>query len=206
MDFSTFFLFSATVIPLVCTPGPDILFIASQAVSTGTTAGLRATIGVVLGYCVHSLLVALGLAAVVAASPALFEAIRWVGITYLVYLACRLLRAALRPGDIRVPRGRVKGQLSKGFLTSLLNPKGMMVYLAILPQFMDRQLGDTTLQAVMLSAIFMFWCAVVYSAICIVLGRFRGGAGLSDARRRLVDSAAGGMILMAAGFMALFHR
>ncbi|WYX35626.1 hypothetical protein WJ966_00410 [Achromobacter xylosoxidans] len=82
----------------------------------------------------------------------------------------------------------------------------MMVYLAILPQFMDRQLGDTTLQAVMLSAIFMFWCAVVYSAICIVLGRFRGGAGLSDARRRLVDSAAGGMILMAAGFMALFHR
>ncbi|MFP3758637.1 LysE family transporter, partial [Cupriavidus sp. SIMBA_020] len=85
----------ATVIPLVCTPGPDILFIASQAVSGGTAAGFRATAGVVLGYCVHSLLVALGLAAVVAASPTLFEAIRWIGITYLVYLACRLVRAAL---------------------------------------------------------------------------------------------------------------
>lgn len=205
MDFSTLFLFSATVIPLVCTPGPDILFIASQAVSSGTAAGFRATAGVVLGYCVHSLLVALGLAAVVAASPALFEAIRWVGITYLVYLAYRLVRAALRPGGVQVTGTRVKDQLRKGFLTSLLNPKGMMVYLAILPQFMDPRLGDTTLQAVMLSAAFMFWCVVVYSGICVALGRF-GGAGLSDARRRLVDSAAGGMILMAAGFMALFHR
>ena len=205
MDFSTLFLFSATVIPLVCTPGPDILFIASQAVSSGTAAGFRATAGVVLGYCVHSLLVALGLAAVVAASPALFEAIRWIGITYLVYLAYRLVRAALRPGGVQVPGTRVKDQLRKGFLTSLLNPKGMMVYLAILPQFMDPRLGDTTLQAVMLSAAFMFWCAVVYSGICVALGRF-GGRGLSDARRRLVDSAAGGMILMAAGFMALFHR
>ena len=87
MNISTLLLFSATVIPLVCTPGPDILFVASQAVSTGTAAGFRATAGIILGYCVHSLLVALGLAAVVAASPLLFEIIRWTGISYLVFLA-----------------------------------------------------------------------------------------------------------------------
>ncbi|MDH0683066.1 LysE family translocator [Achromobacter animicus] len=205
MDFSTFLLFSATVIPLVCTPGPDILFIASQAVSAGTAAGFRATLGIILGYCVHSLLVALGLAAIVATSPMLFEAIRWVGITYLVYLAFKLVRAAMRPGGLSAPQGHVRDQLSKGFVTSLLNPKGMMVYLAILPQFMDRHQANATLQAVMLSLVFMFWCAVLYSGICIGLGRV-GGTNLSEARRRLIDGAAGGMILMAAAFMALAHR
>ncbi|HTK00287.1 MAG TPA: LysE family translocator [Bordetella sp.] len=202
MDFSTFLLFSASVIPLVCSPGPDILFVASQAISAGTAAGFRAIVGILLGYCVHSLLVAVGLAAVVAASPMLFGVIRWVGIAYLVYLAYKLVRAALRPGGFATPEEHVRNQLYKGFLTSLLNPKGMMVYLAILPQFMDRQAGNTTLQAVILSAAFIFWCAVVYSGICVAMGR-AGGASLSDARRRLMDGAAGGMILVAAGFMAL---
>ncbi|MCS0631761.1 LysE family translocator [Telluria mixta] len=204
MNTHTLLLFSATVLPLVCTPGPDILFIASQAMSGGTPAGLRATTGVLLGYCVHSFLVALGLAAVVAASPVLFEAIRWVGITYLIYLASKLIRAALRSGELVVPQGQVTNQLGKGFLTSLLNPKGMMVYVAILPQFMDRH-GNTTLQAVVLSAAFMFWCAVVYASLCLALGRV-GRRRLSDTRRRVIDGSAGGMVLVAAGFMALVRQ
>lgn len=199
------FLFSVTVLPLVCTPGPDILFIASQALSAGKAAGFRATAGVVLGYCVHSLLVALGLAAVVAASPVLFEAIRWVGITYLVYLAYKLIKAAFSAGRLAVPREQVKDQLYKGFWTSLLNPKGMMVYIAILPQFMDSQAGSATLQAIVLSVIFIFWCVIVYSAITLTLSRV-GRGSLSDMRRRQIDGAAGGMILMAAGFMAMARR
>ena len=85
METHALIIFSATVVPLVCTPGPDILFIASQAVSGGARAGLRAIAGICLGYLVHFILVALGLAAVVAASPVLFEVIRWIGIIYLVY-------------------------------------------------------------------------------------------------------------------------
>jgi len=205
MNTHTLLLFSATVLPLVCTPGPDILFIASQAMSGGTPAGLRATTGVLLGYCVHSFLVALGLAAVVAASPVLFEVIRWVGITYLVYLASKLIRAALRSGELVVSQGQVTNQLYKGFLTSLLNPKGMMVYVAILPQFMDSHGGNATLQAVLLSAAFMFWCAVVYAAVSLTLGRV-GRRRLSDRRRRMIDGSAGGMVLVAAGFMALVRQ
>jgi threonine/homoserine/homoserine lactone efflux protein len=205
MNTHTLLLFSATVLPLVCTPGPDILFIASQAMSGGTPAGLRATTGVLLGYCVHSFLVALGLAAVVAASPVLFEVIRWAGITYLVYLASTMIRAALRSGELVVPKGRVTNQLAKGFLTSLLNPKGMMVYVAILPQFMDRHGGNTTLQAVVLSAAFMFWCAVVYASLSLALGR-AGQRRLNDTRRRVIDGSAGGMVLVAAGFMALVRQ
>lgn len=204
MDTRTLLLFSATVLPLVCTPGPDILFVASQAISGGGRSGLRATAGVVLGYCVHSAMVALGLAAVIAASPTLFDMIRWTGIAYLGYLAWKLFRAALKPGDLAVSASPARAQFSRGFLTSLLNPKGMMMYVAILPQFMDHRSGDVALQSIALSATFMFWCAVVYSAISVGLGRI-GAGGLTDRRRRTVDGLAGGMILMAAGLMALVH-
>jgi threonine/homoserine/homoserine lactone efflux protein len=205
MNTHLLFLFSATVLPLICTPGPDMLFIASQAISGGRAAGLRATAGVVSGYGIHSILVALGLAAVVAASPFLFEVIRWVGIAYLLFLAYKMLRSALRPGAITIPKVQVDNQLSKGLLTALLNPKGMMIYVAILPQFMDHN-GNATVQAVLLSLAFMFWCAVVYTILSLALARVGGGGGLSDRKRRIVDGGAGGMILFAAGFMALAKR
>ncbi|CZT37900.1 LysE family translocator [Rhizobium sp. 9140] len=182
-----------------------MLFIASQAVSGGSRAGLRSTLGVVLGYGVHSLLVALGLAAVVAASPVLFEAIRWIGIAYLLFLAYKLIRSAMQSQDIAVSGRKVENQLSKGFLTALLNPKGMMIYVAILPQFMDHQAGNVTLQAISLSLAFMFWCAVVYSILSLTLSRL-GGGHLNDKKRRLIDGTAGGMILLAAGFMASAQR
>lgn len=204
MHIQTLLLFSATVLPLICTPGPDMLFIASQAIS-GSRAGIRATAGVVLGYCVHSLLVSVGLAAVVAASPLLFEIIRWVGITYLAYLAYKLFRSAIAPGPLATTAPQPRRQLVKGFLTALLNPKGMLIYVAILPQFMTPD-GNATVQAVVLSATFMTWCAIVYTGLSLVIGRFGGTKALSDLRRRIVDGVAGTMILLAAGVMAGSHR
>ncbi len=167
-------------------------------------AGLRATGGIVLGYSVHSLAVAFGLAAVVAASPLVFETIRWAGIVYLTYIAAKLLRSAAKAGSLSVAPGRAQGQFLKGFLTSLLNPKGMMVYVAILPQFMDPHAGNSALQAVILSLAFMFCCVLVYGGLALATARV-GGGRLSDARRRVVDGTAAGMILVAAGFVALAH-
>ncbi len=204
MNTHALLLFSTTVLPLICTPGPDMLFIASQAVSSGSKAGLRATLGVVMGYVVHSSLVAFGLAAAVEASPVLFESIKWVGIVYLLFLAQKLMRSAMRPHAIAVSRQKIEDPLSKGFLTSLLNPKGMMIYVAILPQFMDHQ-GDATLQALLLSVTFMFWSGVVYSILSVALPGL-GGGHLSERRRRIIDGTAGCFILLAAGFMAAVQR
>lgn len=201
MDAQSLILFSVAVVPLVCTPGPDILFIASQAISGGMQAGLRATLGICLGYLVHSVLVALGLAAVVASSPLLFEIIRWIGIAYLVWLAAKLIRSALAAGSIRVAGQNADDQLKKGFLTSLLNPKGMMVYIAILPQFMDKH-GSIALQAAVLSAVFIVWCAFIYTGLCVALSALGAKGTVSERRRKIVDGGAGGLILLAAGMMA----
>jgi threonine/homoserine/homoserine lactone efflux protein len=76
----------------------------------------------------------------------------------------------------------------------------MMVYVAILPQFMDKQ-DSIALQAAVLSAVFIGWCALAYTAVCVLASAVGAKAGLSDGRRRIVDGSAGGMMLMAAGFM-----
>src|SRR5258705_11399901 len=133
MQPATMLVFAATVLPLVCPPGPDILFVASQGLSGGARAAMRANLGVLLGYAMHALLAAFGVAAVVAASPLLFEILRWVGVVYLVYLAVKLIRSALHPGHLRLAETPALAEtpggalVRRGFLTSFLNPKGLMV-------------------------------------------------------------------------------
>jgi threonine/homoserine/homoserine lactone efflux protein len=202
MQTATLLLFAATVLPLICTPGPDMLFITAQTLSAGAGAGLRATAGVCLGYVVHSALAALGVAAIIAASPLLFEALRWLGAAYLLYLASQLIRSALRPGSLGPVAGRGgRGTVRRGFLTAVLNPKGMMIYFAILPQFMEHD-GNIALQATVLSAIFIGLCALVYSVLSLAVGTAGRKTGFSDAGRRWVEGISGGLLILAAGRLA----
>ncbi len=194
--------FAATVLPLICTPGPDMLFVVSQALSGGAPAGLRSTAGICLGYTVHSALVALGVAAIVAASPLLFEALRWVGVAYLLYLAFQLIRSAMKSGHLTLSAKQAKGQLQRGFLTAFLNPKGMMIYFAILPQFMEHD-GSIGLQALGLSAIFIALCGIVYTILSIVIAAIGKKHNFGDHRRKWVEGIAGGLLLLAAGRLAV---
>ncbi|GGB33830.1 lysine transporter LysE [Tistrella bauzanensis] len=206
METMTLILFAATVLPLICTPGPDMLFVAAQAVSGGTAAGLRATAGVCLGYVVHSTLVALGIAALIAASPVLFDALRWLGVGYLVWLGLRLLRHALAAGRLTLQDVGHNRPLARGFLTALLNPKGMMIYMAILPQFMTAGAGIAP-QAAALSVIFIGLCGLVYTGLSLAIGIMgrrwaRGGALFGGRGRRWAEAAAGAMLIAAAGRLA----
>jgi threonine/homoserine/homoserine lactone efflux protein len=203
MQLGTMLVFAATVMPLVCTPGPDILFVASQGLSGGTVAAMRANLGVLLGYSMHALLAAFGVAALVAASPVLFEILRWVGVTYLAYLAIKLIRSALRPGRTTTVVAASKNALvGRGFLTSFLNPKGLMVYFAILPNFMNS--GDgIALQAAVLSAIFIGLCGIVYCLVGFFVASMARKSNFSDRRRQYVEGAAGGLLIFAAGRLAV---
>lgn len=201
LDLHVFFLFTLTVVPLVCTPGPDLLFVTSQGVSGGALAAAKAVAGVCLGYTIHSVLAALGLAAIVAKSPLVFETIRWAGIAYILWLALGLLKAAWTD-QVETGKHTQASGLGRGLLTSLLNPKGLMVYLAILPQFIDPA-GDAALQALTFSAVFILWCAVVYFAAGLVASRLGSRAGSSHRQRQVLDAGAGGLLVLAAGMMAL---
>ncbi len=195
-------LFAATVLPLICTPGPDMLFVTSQALSGGSSAGLRATAGICVGYLGHSILVAIGVAAIIAASPMLFEALRWLGVAYLIYLASQLIRSAMRPGKLTVSVERSKAVARRGFLTAFLNPKGMMINFAILPQFMEHD-GSIVLQAIVLSAIFIGLCGIVYAVLSVAIAAASKRGRFSDHRRRWVEGVAGGVLIVAAGRLAV---
>lgn len=201
MSTHTLILFAFTVLPLICTPGPDMLFIASQAVSGSAWKGLRATAGVCAGYLVHSLLVAVGLAAIITASALVFAILRWAGVAYLAFLALQLLHSAMKPGQQRIAEQREPSPFRRGLLTAVLNPKGMLIYFAILPQFMHHD-GSAALQAVVLSAIFIGLCGLVYTVLSLVLAATRSRGSISDRRRRWVEGVSGGMLAVAATRLA----
>lgn len=199
-DMSVYLLFALTVLPLVCTPGPDMLFIFSQVMAKGVKAGFMATLGVCMGYMVHSVLVALGIAAILVSFPMLFETIRWLGIAYLLYLAFSLFRAVFNSKSLDVPKASAGSPIAKGFLTSLLNPKGMLIYFAILPQFM-RNAENTVIQGLILSSIFIGLCLVVYSGLSIVIAKITANAQLDAQKQKWVDAGSGGLLMLAASWL-----
>src|SRR5690606_31762298 len=109
-----------------------------QVMGKDAKAGMMATLGVCSGYLVHSILVALGIAAIIVSFPILFETIRYLGIAYLLYLAFSLLKSVFTPQTMKIERKSTSHPIRKGFLTALLNPKGMLIYFAILPQFINK--------------------------------------------------------------------
>ena len=199
MNISTLLLFSATVIPLVCTLGPT--FFRRLAGGVHRHCGAR-TAGIILGYCVHSLLVALGLAAVVAASPLLFEIIRWTGISYLVFLAAKLVRAAMPRRPARLARAG-QGSAVQGLPDLAAQPEGdaglpgdpAAIHGPAAGQYHRRRCCCRRR-----SCSGARWCIRRCASDLA-----DGGGSLSELRRRLIDGTAGGMILLAAG-SALAHR
>lgn len=198
MELNSLILFFLTVFPLICTPGPDILFTASQGIAKGRLAALRAVAGVLLGYAAHAILSAFGIAALVSASPLLFSALKWLGVAYLIFLAVQILYSACQEKDgIKLHEQETETiSLWRGFFTSFLNPKGLLMYLAILPQFISPD-GNTAFQALVLSALFILGCGVVYSIVGILAAKVHGRR-VSDGARRRFEAIAGFMLAGAA--------
>lgn len=182
MHFSMLVIFALTVLPLILTPGPDILYITTRGVARGRRAALISTLGVCAGYVVHTLLAVVGLTAVLYSSEILFNAIRYAGAAYLVYLGVKTLRsrsqfelvaAAQPPGDGRL--------FLTGMATSVLNPKGILLFLSYLPQFDAPEAGNVPMQLLAVGMLFTMMCGLVYGTY----GYFSSaiGARLSSAPR-----------------------
>ena len=187
------FWFSLAVLPLAAIPGPDMLLCIAQGLSHGRSDAWRAVNGITLGYLAHAVLAAAGLAALVAASPILFETVRWAGIAYLAWLAAGMLRSALRPKPrLRLPEAS-RSSLWRGFLTSFLNPKGLFVYLSIVPQFIDPS-GNAGLQALALSVTNALLCYLVYAAVGLLAARSGRARTVSSLRTRVVEGIGGTLL------------
>lgn len=189
-------LFALATLALNATPGVDLLLVGGRTLQHGARAGLAAAAGVCAGCLGHTVAVAVGLAAVLAASPGAFAVLKALGAAYLAWLAVGLLRQALRrpvatgpAGDAPappVPPG-LAAAFRTGVLTNLLNPKVALFFLAFLPQFVSPQAPWAAGGLAVLGLAFVLQSLAFLAAV--VLGLALVARGL---RRGLGHRAAGG--------------
>ena len=131
--------FASLAVAVVLTPGPNMIYMISRAITQGRLAGLIAFSGVVVGFVVYLLCTAFGLTAIVFAVPYAYDALRFAGAAYIAWLAYDALRPGGKsPFQIRtLPPARPHRLFLIGLMTSLLNPKMAIFYLALLPNFID---------------------------------------------------------------------
>lgn len=198
--------FLLTTLIIVATPGTGALYTLAAALGGGRRNALIAAFGCTLGIIPHMLAAALGLAALVAADPRLFEAIRYAGIAYLVWMAIGLWKSGIDQEQTAEPRRAAWRIIRKAVLINLLNPKLSLFFLAFLPQFVDP--ADPTPLATMttLSLVFMAVTFVVFALYGIMAAAMRKGLVARPNRMRLVNRLlASGFVLMA-GKLALAQR
>ena len=167
-DICLFMLAAATV---TLAPGPDNIYVLTRGITQGKKAGLVAALGFSSGLIFHTLLAVLGFAAIIKASPLAYQAIRYAGAAYLVYLGLRALRAksiveAGVPAQLLQP-SKIYWQ---SVIANMLNPKVTLFFIAFLPQFVNVQAGNIALQMLLLAAIFIVMTLCIFAAIASFSG------------------------------------
>jgi threonine/homoserine/homoserine lactone efflux protein len=164
--------FALVSLGMVLTPGPNMIYLISRSISQGRMAGLISLGGVAVGFVFYMLCAAFGVTALLFAIPYAYDALRLAGAAYLLYLAWQAVR----------PNGRSPFQVRKldfdsprklfamGLLTNLLNPKIAMLYLALLPQFIDPAQGSILAQSVVLGSTQIAISVTVNALIAITAG------------------------------------
>jgi threonine/homoserine/homoserine lactone efflux protein len=171
----------AAGLALNITPGPDMLYVAARSTSEGRAAGIVSSLGIATGTLFHITAVALGLAALLAAVPVAYAAVRIGGAIYLVYLGVRAL-ATHSTGSVRaLADAPLAAIFRQGVITNILNPKVALFFLAFLPQFVDPSRGNPAVQIVVLGLIFDTSGTIVNTAVA--LGASRAAAGMRASSR-----------------------
>jgi threonine/homoserine/homoserine lactone efflux protein len=175
MFLSNLLLFASIIVVLALTPGPDVIYITTRGMAQGRRAALLSTMGICIGYLVYTLLAALGVSAVLQASALAFDIVRYAGAIYLVYLG---IRSFLSKAGGPLTQGAANAApprrlLQQGILTSMLNPKGILVFAALLPQFVNAHLGSVPWQMTAFGLTFTLICFCIYGGYAYLSGSLR---------------------------------
>ena len=176
VDLPHFAGFALIALGLVLTPGPNMIYLVSRSIAQGRVAGWISLGGVAVGFIFYMLCAVFGITALVMAVPYAYDALRFGGAAYLAWLAWQ----ALRPGggspfQVRdLPVDSTRRLFTMGLLTNLLNPKAAMLYLSLLPQFIDPAKGHVLGQSLTLGATQMVISLSVNAVIIAAAGSIAG--------------------------------
>jgi homoserine/homoserine lactone efflux protein len=200
MSIEFYLAYLATCIVIVIVPGPTVTLIVANGLKYGTRAGMLNIAGTQLGLAVCVVIVLAGLASLIGAMGWLFDVVRLAGAAYLIWLGWKLFRSSGQidtPGAAPEPRG---GFFLQGFLVLMSNPKVLVLFGALFPQFMDPH-RDFVGQVILLGATAMAVAFVFDSAYAVLAGR--AGAVLTRGRIKLVSQASGLCLIGGGVWLAL---
>jgi threonine/homoserine/homoserine lactone efflux protein len=191
---------------IILAPGPSVLFVIARAIAWGRATALFTVAGNVTGAFSLSVFVALGLGPVLERSEVAYIAVQWGGGLYLIYLGIeaiwkRSVHAAdmANQGDIAPS---IRRSIRDGFWVGALNPKGVVFFAAVLPQFIDRERGSITAQLIFLGAVFAVLAFVSDGSWGVLAGTARNWLA-TDSKRLEKLRATGGAIMILLGLQVL---
>ena len=213
----TLLAFFGVSLLLGITPGPDNLFVLVQSAQRGWRAGMAVVVGLCAGLVVHTAAVALGLAALFAASAEAFTVLKYLGAAYLAWLAWQSLRPrpeAMQnaadpdraPSPSERPAASAWRMVGRGMVMNLTNPKVLIFFLAFLPQFADPARGGMARQILVLGVVFMLATFLVFGAIACFSGAFGALLQRSARAQRMLNRVAGLVFLGLAVRLATAER
>jgi threonine/homoserine/homoserine lactone efflux protein len=169
--------FAFVSLGIVLTPGPNMIYLITRSILQGRTAGFISLLGVVLGFIAYMVSAAIGLTAILVAVPYAYESVQWAGAAYLLYLAWNAVKPGAR--SVLSPRTDIgidgpRKLFTMGFVTNLLNPKIALLYLSLLPQFVDPAKGHLLLQSFTLGTTQIAVSFSVNLAIVLAAGSIAG--------------------------------
>ncbi|MBT2515362.1 LysE family translocator [Arthrobacter sp. ISL-30] len=194
----TFSLASAL---LIAVPGPSVLFVVGRSLALGRRGGLLSVLGNTLGEMLQIAAVAVGLGVVLAQSVVLFTIIKFIGAAYLIYLGVQAIRQ--RKGRSKAaadptPTASTKRLLGEGFIVGATNPKSLVFFVAVLPQFVDYSAGAIPFQLATLGGVFLLIALISDSVWALAAGTARQWFARSP-RRVSAVSATGGVMMIGLG-------
>ncbi|MEU4097833.1 LysE family translocator [Streptomyces sp. NPDC026673] len=201
VSFDRLAAFALVSLVLVVIPGPSVLFVIGRALAHGRRVALTSVAGNTLGSYVLVAAVALGVGPVVERSALLFAALKLAGAAYLVHLGVKALRQrralTMAAGETGTAHGALR-TLGEGFVVGVSNPKTMVFYAAVLPQFVDRAAGHVPVQMLLLGLIFNAIALVSDSTMGLAASAARSWFARSPRRLSLVGGA-GGLAMIGLG-------
>ena len=186
---------------LIAVPGPSVLFVVTRSLTLGRRAGIATVVGNAAGVYVQVVLVAVGVGAIVQESIAVFTAVKLAGAAYLVFLGVQTFRRRRALADaLYVPARpqQLRRMLTDSFLVGVANPKLIVFFVAVLPQFVDRSAGSAPLQLLTLGAIFCTMALLCDGVWALAAGAARTWLVRSP-RRLAAIGGASGLVLLGLG-------
>ena len=198
--------FALVAIPIILMPGPSVLFVIGRSLSLGKAGGLLSVLGNSLGALVAAVAVAVGVGYIVAESVVVFTIVKIAGAAYLIYLGIQAIRHrkthAAAAVDARPAAPSVLTLLVQGFIVGVSNPKTVVFFIAVLPQFVAYETGSIPLQLLTLGTLFVAAALITDSTWALLAGVARGWFGRSPKRIETLG-ATGGVMMIGLGTASL---